>query len=568
MTPIRRTNNVCIAGLAGLLFLGSTLKGERLVYPQAAVGPLTGGTFEIELRLGNKSESEWRGEVRLLRQQDLQGMPNLSFVDSEGSTGNIPNGTLPVVIPPEGSQLYKISSDSLQVGVMAIEPNASSAIKDLVASFYYRLVNKQGRATDLIAIQGVSESHTGYRLMLSSLPTFNVGVAVVAEKSLGTGPQGATSTEVELIAVLEDGTQLAGKVELGGGEDLQKALFPNSVIQDLSTDVRVAQLKIRSNDAIYLATLAVGTPPEFDDVQIGAAPADADVDIPFTNLQVNTQDRSEVVTFWNTFYKASEGVAVESTGDEKSCFPGMTSDVFKESILRQINFFRAMAGVPADVVFDSELNDKCQQMALMMVANNRSSHNPDPSWECYTEEGAEAAAKSNLFYLGQTKPTATSIIDGYVRDSGQPNTAAGHRRLTLRSIRQWKAGSGTVQTSEDSANALYVLGDFGTVLRMRSSWPPPGYVPFRIVYERWSFSFPDADFSNATVTMSQNGQPVDLTIEPVAIGFGDNSIVWVPAVLAETPVLDITFQVTVGNVIINGVPQEFSYGVIVMDPDQ
>ena len=53
--------------------------------------------------------------------------------------------------------------------------------------------------------------------------------------------------------ILESGAQLAGTVELGGGEDLQKAFFPNSIIQNLPADAQVAQLNMFFNlpEAIY-----------------------------------------------------------------------------------------------------------------------------------------------------------------------------------------------------------------------------------------------------------------------------------------------------------------------------
>ena len=37
-------------------------------------------------------------------------------------------------------------------------------------------------------------------------------------------------------------------------------------------------------------------------------------------------------------------------------------------------------------------------------------------------------------------------------------------------------------------------------------YPPAGFVPYPIVWPRWSFSYPGADFSAATVTMTRDGQ--------------------------------------------------------------
>ena len=49
----------------------------------------------------------------------------------------------------------------------------------------------------------------------------------------------------------------------------------------------------------------------------------------------------------------------------------------------------------------------------------------------------------------------------------------------------------------------------------------------------WSFSYPGANFSQATVTMNPGG-PV--SVEPVATGFGENTIVWLPqGMTSNTP---------------------------------
>jgi uncharacterized protein YkwD len=538
---------------------------SKIVYPQAAVGPLSDGTFQIELRLGNtQADQSWVGRVRLLEQKNLSGMDSIGVRKGDGSQVPFSNGSFDVSLPSGESVLYRITSSRLQVGVLLIEPSGSD-LDALSTAFYYRLVDSQGTATDLIAVQGSRESHTGYRVMISTVPSFNVGAAIVSDKGLEDGP-GAEPVTVNLKVVLADGSERTGTITLGGQEDLQKALFPGSVIPGLPNSSDVAQLQIQSAEALYVATLAVGAPPEFAGVQIGAAPAAPFVQFPFTGLSVDTQDRAAVVAFFEQAYSASEGVPVGWDGDVASCNPGTSSRAFKEAMLRRINYFRAMAGVPADIVFDPELNEKCQRLALMMVAENRSSHFPDPSWSCYASDGAEAGAKSNLYYqTGSQPPSATSIVDGFIRDPGEGNFAAGHRRWLLYP-RQQVMGSGTAQTAQDSANVIWVIGTFASSPLIRSSWPPPGFVPYQVVFPRWSFSFPGADFSAATVAMTRNGQPVSLTLENLSQGFGDNTIVWVPSIVYEAPAADTAYDVTVRGVAVNGSPQEFSYTVTLINP--
>ena len=103
------------------------------------------------------------------------------------------------------------------------------------------------------------------------------------------------------------------------------------------------------------------------------------------------------------------------------------------------------------------------------------------------------------------------------------------------------------------------------------AWPPPGYVPYFVVYARWSFSYANADFSNATISMTSNGNNIPTVTEPLAHNFGENTLVWIPMGLNHSdnwpqPNADTTYTVQVNNVSINGQPRNFTYDVIVIDP--
>lgn len=285
---------------------------------------------------------------------------------------------------------------------------------------------------------------------------------------------------------------------------------------------------------------------------------------------VDTQNRSQVATFYQTEYLASEGVPHDWTGNVGSCNPGSTAAAFKEAILRRINFFRAMAGVPAVEGFSADYNSKAQAAALMMSAQNALSHSPDTSWACYTAAGAEGAGSSNL-YLGVYGPSA---ISGYIYDPGGGNYPVGHRRWILYPQTKFM-GTGDIPPASGSAaaNALWVFdsanmwGPRPDTREAFVAWPPPGYVPYQVVYPRWSFAYAGADFSGATVTMSKNGSPLGVTVSPVVNGFGENTLVWEPGdTFGSAPGSDITYQITLNNVVINGTPQSFGYQVIVINP--
>jgi hypothetical protein len=290
---------------------------------------------------------------------------------------------------------------------------------------------------------------------------------------------------------------------------------------------------------------------------------------------VNTDSREAVRSFYNTVYQSSEGVPMQTTGNASTCTPGTNSTAFMSAVLRRINWFRAMAGVPATIAFDTEYNIKCQQAAMMISRNNIIDHSPPPGWLCYTADGAEAADQSNLA-LSYVGPDA---ITYYMKDSQSQNTAAGHRRWLLYPQTELM-GSGDLPAAGglQSANALWSrdanLGGPRPATRMPyTAWPPAGYVPHQVVYPRWSFGLPGADLNGATVTMKSNGVPVSVVYETYATGYGENSRVWVPMGLnanSDATVFpfngsDTVYMVAISNIV--GAEQSFYvYTVTLFNP--
>jgi len=289
----------------------------------------------------------------------------------------------------------------------------------------------------------------------------------------------------------------------------------------------------------------------------------------YMNLAVDPADRQASLEFFNSVYRASEGVDIEWTGDINTCNEGTTSEAFRNAVRLRINYFRAMAGVPGNVILFTEYTQKAQKAALMMSANESLSHNPPSTWECYSVDGATAAGRSNLF-LGVYSWNA---IDGYIEDPGSGNYPIGHRRWILYPQTQ-KMGSGDIPTTGNNwaANALWVFDDamWGSRPATREefvAWPPPGYVPYQVVYPRWSFSYASADFSAASVTMSSGGNSIPVSVQPVVNGYGENTLVWEPElVFGSSPAADEVYTVTVNSVTISGQAHNFSYQVIIFDP--
>ena len=284
---------------------------------------------------------------------------------------------------------------------------------------------------------------------------------------------------------------------------------------------------------------------------------------------VNTQNKNEVRNFYLTEYLASEGVSSGWNGNHASCNAGNTSAAFKTAVLRRINYFRAMGGLPPVTSFKNDYNTKAQKAALMMSVNNALSHTPPQSWTCYSAEGAQGAGSSNL-YLGVYGPSA---ITGYVRDPGGGNYFVGHRRWILYPQTQFMGTGDIPPTSYAPSNALWVFdlvnmnGPRPSTREAYIAWPPPGYSPYQVVFDRWSFAYAGANFANANISMTKNGNPLSLQKNSVVNGYGENTLVWEPNdTFGQAPASDIVYNVTITNVVINGQNQSFSYQVKIFKP--
>ncbi|MEZ4638989.1 MAG: hypothetical protein R2856_29185 [Caldilineaceae bacterium] len=243
---------------------------------------------------------------------------------------------------------------------------------------------------------------------------------------------------------------------------------------------------------------------------------------------------------------------------------------------QRVNFYRQMAGLAA-VTFDPVYGAKAQQAALITTLNGLN-HKPPPSARCYTADGAQAAANSHL-YLGRFGPEA---VDGYIQDHDEgfhDNYHVGHRRWLL--LPQLRAlGTGDIPGTETrlAANALWVVDASMRDPRPQTrdgfvAWPPPGFVPYPVVYPRWSFSYPNADFSQAKVHMQVNGADMKIDVEPLYVWEPtEPTLVWLPAGMDSRaawprPSQDTTYTVTITDVQAEGLWLSFSYDVTVVDPE-
>jgi len=323
-----------------------------------------------------------------------------------------------------------------------------------------------------------------------------------------------------------------------------------------------------------------------------------------TGLRVDITRRNAVVSFWHCVYSASEGYKnrIGWTGSYTGCNPGTTARVFQDDVQRRINFMRAMAGLDGSLVVNDSspvyvdsiynppptvLRSQAAQQAALMMAKHRDNlgrpvitHVPAPDFTCFTWAAGNACARSNLAYSF----FGPGAIDQYMREGDTSGISiwsaqAGHRRWILApGATRFATGDtpGGILGNELflPSNVLYVIQPPEEVVETPSrftAWPPSGFFPVNLATKVWSLSYPNADFSHATVTMSGPDGPIDVTIlDRTNVAFCEPAIVWrLPSGEEGTTAgEDKTYHVTVSGIAGASVPASSTYTVTLIDPNR
>ncbi|WNJ17024.1 T9SS type A sorting domain-containing protein [Pontibacter sp. G13] len=269
-------------------------------------------------------------------------------------------------------------------------------------------------------------------------------------------------------------------------------------------------------------------------------------------------DRAQMVLDYQTEYLGSSvtNLELDWTGDVSTCDPGTISELAQTRTLQRINYFRQLVGLPLATEFDSLQNINCQAAALMMDANDALDHDPPPSWDCFTQAGAQAAGSSNLARGAHS----SSAIRLFMYDEGVPSL--GHRRWIIKP-NNTVFGHG----STPEGCALYVFGSSGpNPVVPFTAYPSPGFFPAPLAdVETWSFSIPGANFGNASVSMIRpDGSPISLTPLPLPNGFGDPTIGFTPTGILTNSPFDETYTIQINQVLLpDSTLQNYTYEVTI-----
>ncbi len=257
--------------------------------------------------------------------------------------------------------------------------------------------------------------------------------------------------------------------------------------------------------------------------------------------------------------------------DLARCRPGVLRPDVTASFVAALNALRARHGL-APVRYNHDLEAQAAQAALMMAANNDLSHDPPPSWKCWTAAGARAAGSSNLLggvsspylaYEDDNAMLAEWMIEG---DSDE----IGHRRWILDpNLAQTSLGRVIAVlpngTRVDSAVMTVFNFPGQSEERRASARPVPAFVawpqgryPKSFFSPRARFSFSvtqdksetdtvaEVDFSQSNVTISDGTRTV-----PIRDQASDNEGYGLPNCLswrADGIEIGVTYTVTITGI--------------------
>lgn len=318
-----------------------------------------------------------------------------------------------------------------------------------------------------------------------------------------------------------------------------------------------------------------------------------------TKALLAAPSRAQVVSIHNNEYLPGNMMpAINWTGSVVGCDPGSISAAFQQSMIDRINVFRKIARVaPVTLNATPAAVNAAQAAAFLMVANNQLSHSPPTTWTCYNQAyagstvgvlGLAGAGTSNLGMASDETVPGNTMITDYMDDVGAGNTETGHRAGILDASQTQMAVGVVLPTATlPGANAMRWI-DASTRTGVTAepegtAWPPAGFVPFALLplgSNRWSFRFPGANFSSATVSMVSGG----VAYAPIAYDARspgctgctpDDGMVWRPPLdttgmvgvsYASPGNVDKVYTVTISGVQGLGATTSFTYNVTVIDP--
>ena len=249
------------------------------------------------------------------------------------------------------------------------------------------------------------------------------------------------------------------------------------------------------------------------------------------------------------YHRTASASLYNAEPDVARCEPGTLRSEARTGFVNALNAERARHGL-GPVGYDAAAEEEATAAALIMAANGTLTHEPPPSWKCWTASGARGAGSSNLLLnmaSGNSAPADDAgLVAQWMIEGG--GDELGHRRWILDPYLTRTALGRVTQVLPDGSR---IDSAVMKVFDLPGENPRPAQVPEFVALPqgdypqslfspaaRLSFtvvaggpgsdSASTVDFSRASVTVSDSGNPVRVSaLEGDNEGYGvANCLSW------------------------------------------
>jgi uncharacterized protein YkwD len=272
-----------------------------------------------------------------------------------------------------------------------------------------------------------------------------------------------------------------------------------------------------------------------------------------------------------------------------NCNEGKLKDSEKQNVLSIYNQIRIIHGLKP-LQYNSNYDIDVAKSALINVANALLDHFPKTSYECYSQEGYNGSSTSNLYIYAafgpNSIPESRKSIEDWIIDKNIDDL--GHRRNMLNPFLKY-ASFGRVDGYSKKNPDYYLTGmslkvhqfpDFHNLSDWNqdfvaypyheypsSFFDENWYLSFSVVADKsniWNNSQALIDLSQATVTITGPNNN-KLTISNLKYDYASygipNCLYWKASGIAK----EVTYNVTISNVKVQGTPKTYSYWFKITD---
>lgn len=302
----------------------------------------------------------------------------------------------------------------------------------------------------------------------------------------------------------------------------------------------------------------------------------------YTNEEIEA--RKKVIDNYLNIKRTNEVYSFYAENEDqlKNCEYGYVNQDALTKTLNQLNYFRSFVGL-SEVRMDSTFNKQCQAF-ILYARNNKDSQTVSPNGKCYSLEAKESwntVISSSRYYTN-----FSSAVEHFIKQSD--GNAVNRRWLLypkLSNIGYGQLGNffGIKVVGKGTESNNSIVPEF-------VAYPTKGFIMEEMMPITWTFMAPNADVRYSTVTLKMRDFTKAYNKSIKKIPFIDVSVKvdnsgqhthTGSSLLGEDPSItfeikdpkaiddkyeeeDLEYEVSVKNVLINGVSKDFTYKVIVI----